>query len=112
MVKPFVILLAVFLCLPLATASWAADARQDFLQLIQRPLVPLASAVEQRPATKGFIQEPFSDDDVEAPQFADVFIAGKDPFPSIRIPSVVVTKSGLVLAFAEGRAAAADQAKN
>jgi len=47
-----------------------------------------------------------------APQFSDVFIAGKDQFPSIRIPSVVVTKKGTVLAFAEGRAVATDQANN
>ena len=46
------------------------------------------------------------------PQFTDVFIAGKDQFPSIRIPSVVVTKKGTVLAFAEGRAVATDQANN
>ena len=46
------------------------------------------------------------------PQFSDVFIAGRDPFKSIRIPSVVVTKKGAVLAFAEGRAVAADQANN
>ena len=46
------------------------------------------------------------------PQFSDVFVAGKDQFPSIRIPSVVVAKPGTVLAFAEGRAAAADQAHN
>ncbi len=47
-----------------------------------------------------------------APEFSDVFIAGKDPYPSIRIPSVVVTKQGTVLAFAEGRQAHADQAEN
>lgn len=46
------------------------------------------------------------------PEFTDVFVAGKDGFPSIRIPSVVVTKSGVVLALAEGRAKAADQANN
>lgn len=46
------------------------------------------------------------------PQFSDVFIAGKDTYTSIRIPSVVVTKKGIVLAFAEGRAARADQAQN
>ncbi len=46
------------------------------------------------------------------PQFSDVFISGKDQFKSIRIPSVVVTKSGTVLAFAEGRTAATDQANN
>jgi sialidase-1 len=46
------------------------------------------------------------------PEFADVFAAGRDGFPSIRIPAVVVTRAGTVLAFAEGRAVAADQAKN
>jgi sialidase-1 len=46
------------------------------------------------------------------PQFFDVFVANKDGYKSIRIPSVVVTKKGFVLAFAEGRAADADQAGN
>ena len=46
------------------------------------------------------------------PQFADVFIAGKDQFQSIRIPAVVVAKKGTVLAFAEGRSQNADQANN
>lgn len=46
------------------------------------------------------------------PEFFDVFIASKDGYKSIRIPSVVVTKKGIVLAFAEGRAADADQAGN
>ena len=38
------------------------------------------------------------------PQFSDVFVAGKDGFPAIPIPSVVVTKKGAVLAIVEGRA--------
>jgi sialidase-1 len=46
------------------------------------------------------------------PQFSDVFVATNDGYKSIRIPSVVVTKKGVVLAFAEGRAANADQAQN
>jgi sialidase-1 len=46
------------------------------------------------------------------PQFSDVFTAGKDGWPSIRIPSVVVTKGGTVLAFAEARAKRSDQASN
>ena len=46
------------------------------------------------------------------PEFSDVFIAGKDQFKSIRIPSVVVTKQGTVLAVAEGRSQHADQANN
>lgn len=46
------------------------------------------------------------------PELADVFVPKADGFASIRIPSVVVGKNGTVLAFAEGRAADADQAKN
>ncbi len=46
------------------------------------------------------------------PEVADVFVPKADGFASIRIPSVVVSKKGTVLAFAEGRAADADQAKN
>jgi sialidase-1 len=46
------------------------------------------------------------------PEFSDVFIARTDGYKSIRIPSVVVTKQGVVLAFAEGRAADSDQAGN
>jgi sialidase-1 len=46
------------------------------------------------------------------PEVADVFVPKVDGFASIRIPSVVVSKKGTVLAFAEGRAAHADQAKN
>jgi sialidase-1 len=46
------------------------------------------------------------------PEVADVFVPKADGFASIRIPSVVVSKKGTVLAFAEGRAADADQANN
>ena len=46
------------------------------------------------------------------PSFSDVFVAGKDSYTSIRIPSVLVAKNGTVLAFAEGRAAKVDQAEN
>lgn len=46
------------------------------------------------------------------PAVADVFVPRADGFASIRIPSAVVGTSGTVLAFAEGRAADADQAKN
>lgn len=49
----------------------------------------------------------------QPPEFSDVFIAGKDGYPAIRIPSVVVAKNGTVLAFAEARKAPhADQAEN
>ena len=46
------------------------------------------------------------------PEFSDVFVAGHDGYKSIRIPSVIATKSGVILAFAEGRAANTDQAAN
>jgi sialidase-1 len=47
------------------------------------------------------------------PEFSDVFVAGKEGYPAIRIPSVVVTRKGIVLAFAEARKAPhADQASN
>ena len=46
------------------------------------------------------------------PEVADVFVPKADGFTSIRIPAVVVSIKGTVLAFAEGRAADADQAKN
>ena len=46
------------------------------------------------------------------PQFSDVFISGNEGYASIRIPSVVVTKKGMALAFAEGRQKATDQAEN
>ena len=46
------------------------------------------------------------------PEFSDVFVSGQDGYKSIRIPSVVVTKQGAVLAFAEGRAVSSDQAEN
>ncbi len=46
------------------------------------------------------------------PDEVDVFLPREDGFASIRIPSIVVSKQGTLLAFAEGRAADADQAKN
>ena len=46
------------------------------------------------------------------PQFSDVFISGNEGYVSIRIPSVVVTRKGTALAFAEGRQKATDQAEN
>ena len=46
------------------------------------------------------------------PEFSDVFTSGKEGYKSIRIPSVVVTKQGVVLAFAEGHERPTDQAEN
>jgi len=48
------------LFLHLATAGLAADVRQDFLKLIQRPLAPLSPQVEEWPATNGFREIHFS----------------------------------------------------
>jgi sialidase-1 len=47
-----------------------------------------------------------------APEFITVFAAGQNGFPAVRIPSIVATKSGALLAFAEGRQSLADQAQN
>lgn len=46
------------------------------------------------------------------PEFTDVFLSGQEGYASIRIPAVLVTKSGTVLAFAEGRIRPSDQAEN
>lgn len=48
----------------------------------------------------------------QEPEFSDVFTSGKEGYKSIRIPAVTVSKAGTILAFAEGRAAATDQASN
>ncbi len=49
---------------------------------------------------------------VGEPQFSDVFASGKEGYKSIRIPAVAVSRNGTVLAFAEGRTVATDQASN
>jgi sialidase-1 len=46
------------------------------------------------------------------PEFSDVFTSGAEGYASIRIPAVLVTKAGSVLAFAEGRQKPQDQAEN
>jgi sialidase-1 len=46
------------------------------------------------------------------PEFSDVFMSGQEGYVSIRIPAVLVTKEGSVMAFAEGRQMPKDQAEN
>lgn len=46
------------------------------------------------------------------PVSVDVFVPKHDGFASIRIPAVVASRQNTLLAFAEGRAANADQARN
>ena len=45
-------------------------------------------------------------------EFSDVFTSGQEGYASIRIPAALVTKSGTLLAFAEGRQRPTDQAEN
>ena len=46
------------------------------------------------------------------PEHVDVFVSGREGYHTFRIPSVVVTQEGTVLAFAEGRASRSDHAQN
>jgi sialidase-1 len=48
----------------------------------------------------------------QQPEFFDVFASHKDGYHTLRIPSVVVTKQGSVLAFAEARQTKGDQSAN
>ncbi|OGV59221.1 MAG: glycosyl hydrolase [Lentisphaerae bacterium RIFOXYA12_FULL_48_11] len=46
------------------------------------------------------------------PQFTNVFISGQEGYHTYRIPSLLVTKSGTLLAFAEGRKSGCGDAGN
>ena len=46
------------------------------------------------------------------PEFHYVFTSKSEGYTQIRIPAVLVTKAGSVLAFAEGRQKPSDQAEN
>lgn len=47
-----------------------------------------------------------------SPALVDVFVGGKDGYPAYRIPALLTTKRGSLLAFAEGRASLRDHAEN
>lgn len=47
-----------------------------------------------------------------APQWQDVFVGGQGGYPAYRIPAIVATQRGTLLAFAEGRASLSDHAEN
>jgi hypothetical protein len=46
------------------------------------------------------------------PTLVDVFVNGDDGYPAYRIPALITTKRGALLAFAEGRASLRDHAEN
>ena len=46
------------------------------------------------------------------PRLTDVFVKGQGKYPAYRIPSIVTTKAGTLLALAEGRASLSDHAAN
>ena len=58
--KQLIRLLAVALCFCSTAFAGAADARADFLKLIQRPRVRLAPQVDELPTTNGIVQFHFS----------------------------------------------------
>jgi dienelactone hydrolase len=58
--KRSLLLLVAALCCSFAAFSHAADSRGDFLKLIDRPRVPLATQVDDLPATNSLVQFHFS----------------------------------------------------
>jgi sialidase-1 len=77
--------------------------RWAFKEIIMRRLiviVVLAASVGPSPAA------------VPGPEIVDVFVAPRDGYPNFRIPALVVTNQGTLLATAEGRQANSDHAEN
>lgn len=92
------------------SAHWS-NPRERFHRLSRRtpPRGGLATAIRLVPLAVVLLS---SLGIAGVPETVDVFVPTTDGFKSTRIPSVVVSRKGTILAFAEGRAAFADQAKN
>ncbi len=54
----------------------------------------------------------FTAQPIPALPLVDVFINGRDGYPAFRIPALITTRGGALLAFAEGRASLRDHAQN
>lgn len=59
-----------------------------------------------------FSPQPSAAEAPATPELVDVFVGGKDGYPAYRIPALIPTLRGTLLAFAEGRATLHDHAEN
>lgn len=76
--KRFLSLLAATLYLCVTISASAADARADFLKLIERPRVRLSPQIEEWPATNGLVQFRFSFASEKGQRVPGVLLKGED----------------------------------
>ncbi len=62
--------------------------------------------------TGAFAPPPGPSDSTDGPSLSDVFVNGDGHYPAYRIPAVLTSSAGTLLAFAEGRASLSDHAAN
>ena len=79
-------------------ASLGSQRNPNSLQLLSSLILATAMWAQGAPAPKSQRAETFSE-----PAHTDVFRAGEEGYHSYRIPSVIVTTKGTLLAFCEGR---------